>query len=89
MVSNKLRHLFSGIWELTTVGFVVNATAVEDEGAMRGVDADGHRPVFEQRHLEGVGVARRDVGVALDLSEQLGVVQMAESILWGEEVGKG
>lgn len=68
--------------QLTTVRFIVNAVAVENKGPMWSVDADGHRPVFEQRQLEGVCIARRDVSVALDPSEKIGLVHVAKAILW-------
>ena len=55
--------------------------AVEDEGAVSGVDANCHRAVLEQRHLEGFAVAGRDVGVALDARNQLGLVYVTQSVL--------
>lgn len=79
----------TGRGQLTAGRFVVNATTVEDKGTMRRVDADGHRSVFEQRQLESVSVARRDVCVTVDRGEQVGFVGVAESILWRPRRGGG
>lgn len=38
--------------------------------------------MFKQRQLEGVCIARRDVSVALDPSDKVGLVHMAKAILW-------
>ena len=60
---------------------VVDAVAVEDEGAVRGVDADGHRPLLEESQLERLAVSRRHVTVAPDPGRELGGVSVAETIL--------
>lgn len=55
--------------------------AVEDEGAMRGVDADGHRPVLEQSQLERLAVSGGHVSVALHPGRELGRIIVAKTIL--------
>ena len=68
--------------------------AVEDEGAVRGVDAHRHGAVLEQRQLERLCVAGRHIGVTLDACDQLRLVQVAESVLsrdpdsrrWGDKM---
>lgn len=67
--------------KLTAGWFVVDAVAVENKRLVRSVDADGRWPVFEQSQLQGLGVARCDVRVALDLRSELGGVHVAESVL--------
>lgn len=74
--------VWGGHWgTLTTGGLEVDPVAVENKGAVRGVDADSHRPVFKQRHLQGLCISRCDVGVALDTCGELGRVHVAKAIL--------
>lgn len=71
--------------KLTTSRFVVDAVAVENKRAVWRVDAHGHGAVFEERHLEGQLIARRDVRVALDTCGELGWVHVAKSVLFIEK----
>lgn len=57
--------------KLTTSRFVVDAVAVENKGAVRSVDAHGHRPVFKERQLQRHCISRSYVGVTLDLCDKL------------------
>lgn len=74
--------------KLTTSWFIVDAVAVENKRAMWSINTDGHRPMFEDRHLQGWFISRCHVGVTLDLSHKLGWVHMAKSILLKERNGK-
>lgn len=51
---------------------------------MGSINTDSHRPVFKERQLKGLCISRCDVGVALDMSSELGCVHMAKSILFRE-----
>lgn len=76
---------FSRKGALTTGRLIVDTVTVEDKGAVRSVDADRHRPVFEESQLQGLRVPWCDVGVALDGCNQLWWVHVAETILFREK----
>lgn len=75
--------------QLTTSGFVVDAVAVENKGAVRSVDAHRHRPVLKERQLQRQRVSRCYVGVTLDLCGKLRRVNVAKAVLVKSKTGEG
>lgn len=73
---------------LTAIGFIVDAIAVENEGAVRRVDAHGHRPLLKERQLQRRRISGCHVGVTLDLCDKLRRVNVAKAILVGRKHGQ-